>query len=58
MCGGDYALNLQDFRLLFFRARARIPPGHVFMFVGLRGCGVVGLGVVELWVEIKKRREE
>ena len=23
-----------------FRARARIPPGHIFMFVGVWGCGV------------------
>ena len=29
----------------FFRARARIPPGHVLMFVGVWGCGVEGRGV-------------
>ena len=40
-----------------FRARACIPPGYVFMFVGLWGCGVVGLGSCGI-AGAKKKKEE
>ena len=31
--------------ILLFKARARIPPGHVFISVGLWVCGFVGVWV-------------
>ena len=44
--------------IFLFRARARIPPGHVFVFVGLRVCGVVGLWVCGVAGEKNERRKE